>query len=330
MQEGDAKLREPLKNMDVVIEAKNIEIPGIEYPYNASLIARDGHFLLYFRYDTDLSPGAKQKPGLPDYYTNIGVIELDSEFNAVSPAKTLDTKSRHSEDPRAFEIDGELYIAYNDVLQRDTQQRIMKLSKLNQEGTEIINTSKLDIGLERMEKNWTPFETEDGLYFIYQIDPQIVIKIDESGKDFVQYHFLKNLEPSFSLPWETKWGILRGGTPAIFIDGEYLAFFHNVMHQKANNLFVYSMGAFTFEASLPFRITSISTEPFIFDGIFDIKRSPRASGKNFQCLYPAGIATGYRDGREVIFVSCGENDSGIKILTIDKEKLYASMTRIQR
>lgn len=328
---SNARVRQQqqIEHPSIVVETKTIEIPGIANPYNASLINRSDHYLLFFRYDTE-HPGLRTAEGLPPYYTNIGVVVLDYDFSVISEPKTLATGSRYSEDARAFTMNDELYIAYNDADEKNPAQRIMKLSKLDREGTQIIETYNLDIGLEPMEKNWPPFLTEDGLYFMYQINPQIVLKFDEIEKDLLRFHFVKDHKATDALPWDKKQGTLRGGTPAILVDGEYIAFFHNFIDGKDNNNFIfYSMGAYRFEATPPFRITSMSKEPISFDGIFDSKRGPRGVGKNFLCLYPAGLAVGSKNGRAVFYVSCGENDSAVKILTIDKEKLYASMVPVR-
>jgi hypothetical protein len=60
------------------------------------------------------------------------------------------------------------------------------------------------------------------------------------------------------LPWRGEYGsFLKGGTPAILVDGHYLSFFHTESsHTTAIN--TYYMGAITFCPQFPYEIHSIS------------------------------------------------------------------------
>lgn len=49
-----------------------------------------------------------------------------------------------------------------------------------------------------------------------------------------------------------KWGKLRGGTPAILVADEYLAFFHRSFIDQKTKLSWYVMDAYTFASSPPF------------------------------------------------------------------------------
>ena len=122
------------------------------------------------------------------------------------------------------------------------------------------------------------------------------------------------------------WGPLRGGTQAQLVDGQYLGFFHSYFIDSRKVAW-YLMGAYTFEAEPPFRITGISPYPILFDGIYETEP------KNTSCLdkyiiYPAGFVTEERDGKKVIQVTCGENDSAIKVVSFDQEQLLKSLKKI--
>ena len=123
--------------------------------------------------------------------------------------------------------------------------------------------------------------------------------------------------------WEKKWGKIRGGTPALLLDsGEYITFFHSSFREKS--LLWYVIGALTFEGKPPFAIKSISQWPILFK---DMYKTPIAQGKNrvLRALFPGGLAFDTIQGREVFHVLCGENDTSIKLLTLDKEVLLKHM-----
>ena len=89
----------------------------------------------------------------------------------------------------------------------------------------------------------------------------------------------------------------------------------------------YAMGAYTFETKAPYRITSISTAPILFKGIYDTPVKNTASSKK-KSIYPAGITLAKEDGKEVVHVSCGENDSTVKVITFYKEELLKSLKQV--
>ena len=84
------------------------------------------------------------------------------------------------------------------------------------------------------------------------------------------------------------------------------------------------MGAYTFAAYSPFKITRISPHPILFKGIYDTPHQVIANSK-IRSIYPSGFTCEQREGKELIHVSCGENDSGIKIISMDKNALLASL-----
>jgi hypothetical protein len=135
--------------------------------------------------------------------------------------------------------------------------------------------------------------------------------------------------PGFqSICWPKEWGGPKGGTPARRVGDQYLAFFHSNFNDL-NDINWYVMGAYTFEAKPPFRLTGISYYPILFEGMFDsppmVKANPR-----LRALYPSGfVVEKLEDGRELIHVSCGENDSTLQIVTIDKDALFKTLKRLK-
>jgi len=84
------------------------------------------------------------------------------------------------------------------------------------------------------------------------------------------------------------------------------------------------MGAYTFEAAPPYKITSITPCPIVFPGIYESEFLNTADPSK-RIIYPAGVALEIKEEKTLLHVSCGENDCAIKIVTIDYQKLRKSM-----
>ena len=309
--------------MGIILSVRDIHIPGVVAPHNAALVAEGGAYLLFFRYDTPL---CVEEP-LP-CHTHIGCVDLDRDFSPTSPCFSIDTKSPFSEDPRVVKIDGKYLLTYNDVLPGKNTRRGMRVAHFDPQ-TKLLNGIKsFDRRAFSIEKNWAPFSPDGkNLHFIYTISPHQVFKVASPEEtlltDVVEPNDMALL--SFG-DWSKVWGYPRGGTPPQLVDGEYLSFFHSSFEDSGGAVW-YIMGAYTFEATAPFRITKISSCPILFDGIYSATHQ-NTSNPNVRCIYPAGFVLERRDGKALIQLSCGENDSTIKILTFDKDTLLKSMKSV--
>ena len=162
------------------------------------------------------------------------------------------------------------------------------------------------------EKNWGYFTHEGRLRFVYGISPNhVVATIDEEG-------LCSHTECPSNLAW--KWDQIRGGTPPILIDGEYVAFFHSSIPWKTIPKYGlrrrYFMGAYAFEAKPPFRITRYTPEYLLAGSEHDvmIPGSPAV-------VFPCGAAL--VDGS--IVVTYGSNDCECGWVSIPKSDLFARM-----
>lgn len=325
----------------IILSAKNILIRNIEAPYNASIIEHGNGYRLFFRHDQIV------RGSVAPYNTYIGCCELDNEFNQVEKEYVnIDTKSNYSEDPRAVEINGKQYLLFNDLLLPKEERSIFSVASFKKIDTRVPRTmhiaeldkdlnikfvTNLDIQLNWVEKNWTPFEYCDAnnktdIYFEYKRNPHKILKLVDPKVNQISHMNYTNEPPFQNLYWPKQWGEIRGGTPAIKVGDEYLAFFHSGFEDKDEFVW-YVMGAYTFESKPPFKITGISHAPILFDGIFS---SPHLNTSNprLRCIYPAGFVVEHKDGRDLIHVSCGENDSAVKIITMDKEALFKSLKKL--
>lgn len=125
-----------------------------------------------------------------------------------------------------------------------------------------------------VQKNWAPFLYNGTIYFVYNVFPLLVIKLENSldpGQYFPNeddYTMLATVSeekclPGMEQPWE--YGHMRGGSSIKLVNGEYMAFFHSKSAPLENNngwsLPSYWMGVYTFSATFPFRMTKISKFP---------------------------------------------------------------------
>ncbi len=329
-------LPSPIKNIvfadkyGLVLDTKIIKIRYVPNPYNSSIIkTEDGNYKLFFRYDIP-----KEYPlenlNLP-LHTNIGVVELDSKFNQIKPFKKIDTGSMHSEDPRVICSGDRLFLSYNDIQPIRTYSRSIRLAELDPTTLDIKYVTNLDQHLQPVEKNWVPFVTEEekgcGIHFIYQMNPHKILKVNETTKNDITHLTFENSPTIIAKLWPKKWGEPRGGTPPLLIDGEYLTFFHSCFTDKKTNTNWYVMGAYTFEAEAPFRITSISKEPILFSDIYSAKHGI-GTNESLYCLFPSGAVAETKKNKNLLHVTCGENDSETRVVTMDRDILLQSMLPI--
>jgi predicted GH43/DUF377 family glycosyl hydrolase len=308
----------------VVVGSKTIEIRGDLTPWNASILKKEtGGYHLFFRYDV-LEEELKS-----DFSSHIGYVELDNDFHQTEKEfVTINTQSQFSEDPRVFQANQKTYLVYNDI-DRDysLRNRTMCMREIDLHDLTTRDPVFLNLNLQLTEKNWSPFVYEGSsnspeIYFEYShLAPRKLLKFSSD------LSFLKSFGECKSGYWPSLWGSIRGGTPAQKIDDQYLSFFHSSFQDK-RGIRWYCMGAYTFESSPPFRITGISHYPILFNGIY--KTPHMNTGDPLKrVIFPCGFVHEKRDEGDLIHVSCGENDSGIIILTLNKGKLLKSLKKIK-
>ena len=307
----------------IVVQVKQVNIRHVT-PYNPSLIQTDSGYALFFRYDV-MSSKSKVTP----FFPSIGVVHLNDKFEQNDQEfKRVDLQTDYAEDPRIIEVGDQLYLFYND-LDQNFGGRFMSLANLNKETYEVNYITALDMNLQQTEKNWSPFEYTDEhqtahLFLEYRIHPRKLLQLpNPQTNDFLNITLPRNAS-FLPLAWPLKWGEIRGGTPAKKIGNEYLGFFHSCFTEE-NGLVWFTMGAYTFEANPPFRLTGISKHPILFRGIFDTPVSHTAPIDK-RVIYPGGFI--FEKEKELVHVACGENDCGIKIVTMDLKKLKESLFKL--
>lgn len=271
-----------------------------------------------------------KKPG--NYLTYIGCAALDENFNQTEEEyRVIDTGSQYSEDPRALRVGSSIYLVFNDIHPSNHNCRTMRIGKLNYEESKLDYVTDLDLQIKPIEKNWVPFEyVENGepkVYLGYSINPHKVLKVEDPKVSALSHLVFPNFSTYNKLFWPSLWGdYVKGGTPAKKVDDQYLSFFH-AFFLDDNNVAWYTMGAYTFEDTPPFRISAISNYPILYKGIYN---SPplNTADPTKKVVFPGGFVEAKLNGRDVLHVVCGENDSAIKVITMDKEILIKSLKKI--
>jgi len=311
----------------IVLNVKTVQIRNVFAPSNASLLENGDNFILFFRYD---KPNRHAYPH--HFFTNIGVVELDKNFEQTDKEfSRLDTQSNYSEDPRAVKVGNEVYVFYNEVHPHTNFCRTMKVANVDLKNFQLNFFTNLDLQMQPVEKNWMPFEyiNDKGkplLCFAYYLNPHKIFELPDPHINDCKSLLSVDYHPYNHLPWPSIWGPPRGGTGPRLIGNEYLGFFHSSFSDN-DDIIWYVIGAYTFEATPPFAITSISNYPILFKGIYNTPPLNTATPK-IRCVFPCGFAIEQQNGKELIHVACGENNSSVKIITMDKEALLKSLKKI--
>lgn len=314
----------------IVLATKTIKIRNVFAPYNGCIFKNDegSGYHLVFRYDQINSNDFPTS-----FFSHMGIVSLNDQFEQTAQEfKRINTRSYYSEDPRVVKIGQEYYISYNDLQPHSPHCRSIRIAHFNLQDGSIQYSTNLDLHFRHIEKNWNPFEylNEDHqpqLMFEYSLSPHKLLELPDPRINRLNHLIFPDHPSPPILPWQEIWGDLRGGAPPQKIGDAYLGFFHSSMTDDEEVIW-YLIGAYTFEATPPFRITAVSKCPILFEGIYDTPHLNTASC-NKRILFPMGFVMEERNGKQLIQLSCGENDSGIKLVTIDKDALLKNMIKCE-
>lgn len=312
------------KSQDFILETKKIEIPGYSVPFNPSIIRWRGQLLLSFRIIPDLAH---------KYNGEIGLVFLNEDFEVASEPQLVCLRDEYAkapcraEDARLIAIDDHLFMVYDDNAEIKLSKGGFRVyvAELDYDGEHFIAgnieclSSYEGESREIREKAWVPFNYQGHLLLAYSILPHKIFypRLDGSG-------ICDTIAVSTS-PIQWDWGILRGGTPGILDNDQYLAFFHSsknmaTVHSNGENILHYFLGAYTFSKEPPFEVTSISPEPIVgrnfYHGI-----TYKGYWKPVCCIFPCG----YVSSENFIWVAYGRDDHECWIAKIDKKRLLESL-----
>lgn len=309
----------------VVIDKKQIFFEEFPDAFNPSMIKTEDGYLLSFRYS-------------PDRYSNswfnyIGIVELDDDFEPISDPQLLATRTKNSrtqsqsEDARLFTYRGRIFLTYNDNTEVNyttySDRRDIFVAELKFIDGEYSLGAPIKLLYEDKryilwQKNWVPFEYQGKLLMGYTVNPHEILYVNLINGSC--YHCYESTAP---INWE--FGILRGSTPPLLVDGEYLAFFHSgtITSSYASwgwDIWHYFMGAYTFSATPPFEITRISPVPIISEDFYT------QSAREKRVIFPGG----FHVSGDKIYVAYGKDDYEIWIATIDKNALMSTLKPVKK
>lgn len=116
-------------------------------------------------------------------------------------------------------------------------------------------TNGKGLGLNtKSEKNWLWFVRDNKFHLVYQAKPHTVVEFDDS--------FTKWTERRSDVEFRWEYGEIRGGTPPVLVNNEYITFFHSSLPWNTRYR-RYFLGAYGFEAKPPFAMTRITKEPLL-------------------------------------------------------------------
>lgn len=306
---------------DCFVDTKRIQLDAFPNAWNLSILHTDDGYVITFR----VAPN-------PDRYwiSYLGVALLDDDFQLISEPQLLDTRLgdnalSYTEDARVFAFKGKMYVIYNDDSEGlfPADRRNMYLAEISYKdnqfslGQPLMLRHETAFDSQKIQKNWVPFQYEETLLLGYTVAPHEVLLPDLStGECQVLY---RN-------EWQAKWpwGELRGGTPAVLVDGEYLAFFHSGTARSSavspEVALHYYMGAYTFSSTPPFEITSITPVPLIAEGFYTCSDAEK------KVIFPGGIV----DRGDHLLVAYGKDDRELWVAKVDKLKLKSCLSPVTK
>jgi len=305
---------------DFILEIKKIKIPGHPSAFNPAITRWNGELLLSFRtYD---------QRGRTD---GIGIVWLDEHFNVASKTYLLEIRnespsaSHIKQDPYLLSVGDKLYIIYSNMMDGTMIRRVF-LAELHFDGNAfyIENPECLSHfpgeNERRWEKNWVPFDYQGNLLLSYSIFPHMVLQPLLGMSSCIPLASTKS-----AIEWN--WGHLRGGSPALSLGDEYLAFFHSsknmqTAQSKGKNITHYFMGAYTFSSKPPFAITKISPNPIIGKDFYN--GVAHKTWKPLHVVFPRGFVM----DDQYIWVSYGRQDFEMWVVKLDKKGLLNSLVPV--
>lgn len=157
------------------------------------------------------------------------------------------------EDPRMFQVCDKLYIYFTNYYHDKGKSRVSICNlKLSREGTITITPSDIqtDFKLQRIEKNWMSLVHNDDVFFVYSLNPFILLKYD------VYTGYAKKV---FEKRYSDLRTDLRGTSTFVKFGGKYIG----ISHRK-NSSFFYTHQLVILEGEYPFNIQKVSRDFILY------------------------------------------------------------------
>ncbi|OGN55501.1 MAG: hypothetical protein A3D96_02580 [Chlamydiae bacterium RIFCSPHIGHO2_12_FULL_44_59] len=309
-----------------ICKTYEISIPDYPNAHNPSIIPCEDGYLLSFRYICHW-PGWSHDIRYLPAASFIGLAHLDKQFRVKKKSVQLleiqtfsENFSLYAEDARLFIFQNRIFLLFNDFPNPSPEYvRRLYLGEITcEKGRWVPKKRALPLILDpsnRIEKNWVPFCIDSSLYLIYGEDPHTVLECDPSTG-----YCRRISERLEDLDWD--YGIIRGGTPALKVDDQFLTFFHSsIENPDIYERRVYFMGAYAFDPYFPFAIRAYTPSPIGLAEYYEETSSKKDRSK--KVVFPGGFI---REGNK-IHVAWGKDDKRVMISTMDLEQLLHQMVK---
>lgn len=311
------EILEQLLSKTGIVNTRQIKIPGYPNAYNPSLIPYKGGYLLSFRVISRYPETLKNS--FRTDVSFVGIARLDKKFKVAEKTVQLLNIVSYSpkfsltaEDARLLSVGNRIFIFFNDLplLQTSGKYAMYFGELVEAQGVFALKEPAKFLSYHYaigIEKNWSPFVSEDRLYVIYSDQPRVILEIDLNTGCCQEV-------ARTTLNWDWNLGKIRGGTPAYLVNDAFLTFFHSSFPAKISKGRVYVMGAYTFDKDPPFSVRMMTPRPL--GNLTDYTQ-----GNSLKVVFPGGMVV--QD--HLIHVAWGKSDKQIFITTFDRDKLLASM-----
>jgi hypothetical protein len=232
-------------------------------------------------------------------------------------------------DPKLFWWQGEIFMTYStgngftSQTQCDEYMELVRLVidkeiKIDQQSkTSLLTIRNRPNYIQCREKNWTPFEYNNNLFYIYNRSPFEIIHYDPILRCVEQTNFFAQ-----NIKYPGCFGDIRGDSNAIRINDDlYMATFHSVVNKK------YLVGYCFFNAFPPFYVTKMCKEPLLDAGKFKFpsnNKGPNCAYNNMDCIFPSALL----NKESEVLLSCGLNDWDNGFFSFNKQELLNNTTDI--
>lgn len=232
------------------------------------------------------------------------------------------------EDPRAFiGIDGKMNLIYNDGFK--SYQCILNDNMECLDWWDFDFDNELQdykIDKDAREKNWTPFIKDNKQYLIYCVNDNQQVILETKREKLIKIHHsyfphTKKIKKMY--------GGIRGGSPALLMEDKkhFITIFHSRKDFKMedNQISVYTMGFYIFEANPPFKIKYISQIPILKPEPFPISLIPIPNWRNI-VVFPSGLMKNGNGDNYII--SLGYQDYQNRLLFLNEKDIKNNLKEV--
>lgn len=308
------------------VEAAAVAAPLLRHSprhWNPGLLRHEGRLWLAYRFHRREAKGR----------CGVAICPLDDRFQPAEESQFLrfigPTGQEHHEDCRLFMFRGEPHISYTEMrgyrpgVDYTCVVKYARLALSEKGRWSVVEEFHPQYGMNSghaKEKNWVFFQQNDdklnsNLYMVYSTQPEhVVVRVDG--------HRCRDEYKTDGPIWH--WGLIRGGTPPLWLGDRWLSIFHSsVPSEHAPHFVRYYAGAYTFSPEPPFSILQISESPIMAGSEEDGHQvDPRyVEGWKPYVVFPCGLV---HEGDKFL-VSLGINDwqCAVARLTLDQLRLGA-------